>query len=68
MSVSMVGDDIPDGDPVPQAGARSNAQGLFVDLIEESEHGAMPRIAASGETPFEAYAPPIPAAPRTASR
>jgi hypothetical protein len=64
MSVSMVGDDIPDGDPAaaPPAGAATNAQGLLVDLVEESENGALPRIAATGETPFEAYAPPASAA------
>jgi polysaccharide deacetylase 2 family uncharacterized protein YibQ len=57
-SVTVVGADVPDG-PVgaPDAGA-PNADGLFPDLLETSEHGAIPRISATGETPFEAYSRP----------
>jgi polysaccharide deacetylase 2 family uncharacterized protein YibQ len=64
MSISMVGPDIPDGDPAaaPPAGVETaNAQGLFPDLLEETEQGAIPRMSPSGETPFQAYAQPAPA-------
>ena len=57
---TAVGSDVPDG---TSTGADSSnpamtADGLYPDLLEESEHGSIPRIAASGQTPFEAYARP----------
>jgi uncharacterized protein len=56
LGVMIVGDDVPDGNPEPQGIAETaNADGLLPDLLEETEHGAIPRIAATGETPFEAY-------------
>jgi len=64
--VSMVGDDVPDGTPTASSApagvnvATANAQGLYPDLLEQSEHGAIPRVASSGQTPFEAYAQPLP--------
>jgi polysaccharide deacetylase 2 family uncharacterized protein YibQ len=68
ISASMVDDSVPDGSPgtgmAPAAVA--NAQGLFPDLLEESEHGAIPRMSATGETPFEAYSQPATATPDTA--
>jgi len=65
-SVSMVGDEVPDGSPTAASAptgvnvATANAQGLYPDLLEQSEHGAIPRVASSGQTPFEAYAQPLP--------
>ncbi len=57
--VTIVGDDVPDGDPVTGADLQSaSAGGLLPDLIEETDQGAIPRIAATGETPFQAYAQP----------
>jgi polysaccharide deacetylase 2 family uncharacterized protein YibQ len=56
--VTIVGDDVPDGDPTALGLETANADGLLPDMLEETEHGAIPRIAASGETPFEAYARP----------
>jgi uncharacterized protein len=56
-AITKVGSDVPDGDPnalTPGA----NSEGLFPDLLEKSEHGDIPRISASGETPFQAYAHP----------
>ena len=53
--VSMVGADVPDGSPSGMAPG-ADAAGLIPDLLEESEHGPIPRISATGETPFEAYA------------
>jgi polysaccharide deacetylase 2 family uncharacterized protein YibQ len=53
--VSMVGADVPDGNPSGMAPG-ADAAGLIPDLLEESEHGPIPRISATGETPFEAYA------------
>jgi polysaccharide deacetylase 2 family uncharacterized protein YibQ len=56
-AVTVVGDDVPDGTPGGDAAA-PNTDGLFPDLLEAGEHGAIPRISASGRTPFEAYARP----------
>jgi polysaccharide deacetylase 2 family uncharacterized protein YibQ len=49
-------------DPAAPAMALQDAavQGLKPDLLEESEHGAIPRMSATGETPFQAYAQPVP--------
>jgi uncharacterized protein len=56
-AITKIGSDVPDGDPnATTPGA--NADGLFPELLEKSEHGDIPRISASGETPFEAYAHP----------
>lgn len=69
MSVSMVDDSVPDGTPggggMP-ATETANAQGLFPDLLEESEHGAIPRMSATGQTPFEAYSQPAAMTPDAA--
>lgn len=69
MSASMVGADVPAGSPdaPPPVGVdMANAQGLFPDLLEASEHGAIPRVSATGQTPFEAYSQPSAATPATA--
>ena len=61
--VSMVGDDVPDGvpnAPPPTSAELANSDGLIPDLLEPSEHGAIPRVSASGETPFAAYSQPAP--------
>jgi uncharacterized protein len=55
--VSMVGADVPDGNPAA-AEPGANADGLFPDLLEQSEHGAIPRISPNGQTPFDAYSRP----------
>ncbi len=56
---SMVGADVPDGDPnAPPPPGATDGQGLVPDLLEETDHGAIPRMSATGETPFEAYAQP----------
>ena len=68
-SISMVGADVPDGTPATTAGAVdptvASAQGLVPELLEESEHGAIPRVSSTGATPFDAYAQPS-ATPATA--
>jgi polysaccharide deacetylase 2 family uncharacterized protein YibQ len=56
--VTIVGDDVPDGNPQATGLENANADGLLPDLLEETEHGPIPRIAANGETPFSAYARP----------
>lgn len=58
LGVTIVGDDVPDGAPTGIGLETANADGLLPDLLEETEQGAIPRIAATGETPFEAYARP----------
>lgn len=61
LGVTIVGDDVPDGNPVMSGGvdmATANADGLLPDLLEETDQGAIPRTAATGVTPFEAYAQP----------
>jgi len=55
--VSMVGADVPGGNP-DAAAPGANADGLFPDLLEQSEHGSIPRVSPSGQTPFEAYSRP----------
>lgn len=61
-TTSMVSPSVPDGDPnaPPPAGAAADGQGLIPDLLEETEHGSIPRMSATGETPFTAYAPSSP--------
>jgi len=39
----------------PSAGLEGEADGVFPDLLEETQHGAIPRIGAQGQTPFSAY-------------
>lgn len=56
--VTIVGDDVPDGEPMAMGLEAANADGLLPGLLEETEHGPIPRIAATGETPFEIYARP----------
>ena len=64
-SASMVSPDTPDGTPVTSPAvttasvATASQYGLIPDLLEESEHGAIPRMSATGQTPFVAYAPPV---------
>jgi polysaccharide deacetylase 2 family uncharacterized protein YibQ len=63
VSISMVGSDVPDGNPTaaPPAGVdTANAQGLYPDLLEDTGRGSIPRMSAAGETPFQAYAQPTP--------
>jgi uncharacterized protein len=56
--VTTIGDDVPDGNSAEAGDGAPNADGLYPDLLESSEHGPIPRISPSGETPFEAYAKP----------
>ena len=56
--VTIVGDDVPDGDPASLGLETANADGLLPDLLEETEQGAIPRVAQTGETPFQAYSRP----------
>lgn len=58
LGVTIVGDDVPDGEPTAPALETANADGLLPDLLEETEHGAIPRISGTGVTPFESYARP----------
>ena len=56
---SMVSPSVPDGNPnAPPPADAMDGQGLIPDLLEENEHGSIPRMSATGETPFQAYAPP----------
>src|SRR3569623_1576322 len=63
-TASMVGTEVPAGNPeaIPPGSSGAIAAGLVPDLLEESEHGAIPRISATGETPFDTYAAPLPPA------
>lgn len=58
LGITIVGDDVPDGDPQSMTLEAASADGLIPDLLEETEHGPIPRIAGTGETPFQAYAKP----------
>jgi polysaccharide deacetylase 2 family uncharacterized protein YibQ len=53
-AVTEVGEGVPGGTPDLMA----NAQMLDPNLLEETEHGLIPRIGATGATPFNAYARP----------
>lgn len=55
-TITAVGDDVPAGDA--STNRLATADGLLPDLLEENEHGSIPRISATGETPFNAYAQP----------
>jgi len=69
--VTIVGDDVPDGDPaaaefgVTELSA-TDTDGLFPELLEDTEYGPIPRVAATGERPFDAYARPSSLTPETA--
>jgi polysaccharide deacetylase 2 family uncharacterized protein YibQ len=56
--VIVVGDDVPAGSPLAVGPDAANADGLVPALLEDTEFGAIPRIAPTGETPFETYARP----------
>ncbi len=58
--ITIIGDDVPDGSPTAMGELGTAPDGLLAELLEETEHGAIPRVAASGVTPFEAYAGPAP--------
>src|SRR5690606_8784122 len=53
-TVIKVGDDVPDTGDAGLAGR----DGLYPDLLEDTEYGAIPRVSANGERPFDAYARP----------
>jgi polysaccharide deacetylase 2 family uncharacterized protein YibQ len=55
-SFITLGDDLPEGDPMIKAGLAPDEAGLFPDLMEETQAGAVPRIGADGKRPFDAYA------------
>lgn len=57
------GGDLPSMPASAPPAETANAQGLFPDLLEETEHGSIPRMSATGQTPFEAYAQPAAATP-----
>lgn len=62
-SIAALGPDAPANASMPVAALQdASVQGLKPDLLEESEHGAIPRMSATGETPFQAYAQPAPGA------
>jgi polysaccharide deacetylase 2 family uncharacterized protein YibQ len=64
--VTIVGDDVPDTDPGSTEFGQASGDGLFPELLEETEHGTIPRIGPSGQRPFDAYAKPSPLTPDTA--
>lgn len=47
--------------PLAPAIANGDPYAALPDLSEESANGPIPRISASGETPFQAYSTPLPA-------
>lgn len=53
-SITTLGDD-PSAPSVAELAA-PRTDGLFGDLVEQTEQGPIPRIAADGTTPFKAYA------------
>ena len=60
-SIAALGPDVSADASMPVSTLQdASVQGLKPDLLEESEHGAIPRMSATGETPFQAYAQPAP--------
>lgn len=55
---TIVGDNVPDGTPAPVSLLEAGLDGLFPELLEETEQGSIPRISATGQRPFDAYARP----------
>lgn len=43
---------------LPKLTAEEEAFGMVPDLVEDTEYGAIPRMSATGETPFAAYSRP----------
>jgi len=60
-SITMVDPDLPSDAPAP-ATVAVNKQGVIPDLAEQTKDGPIPRVSATGETPFAAYSRPLPAA------
>jgi hypothetical protein len=58
LGVTIVGDDVPDGNPAATGPGTADAGGLLPALLEETESGPIPRISATGATPFESYRRP----------
>ncbi|WP_164854881.1 divergent polysaccharide deacetylase family protein [Devosia sp. 1566] len=49
----------PPASPTPATAAAPGAAGVLPDLSEETAEGPIPRISATGQTPFQAYARPV---------
>ncbi|HWA18934.1 MAG TPA: divergent polysaccharide deacetylase family protein [Devosia sp.] len=64
--VTKIGDDVPDGNVAMTGDMMFDKDGLAPALLEQTDHGAIPRIAADGATPFETYSRPS-LTPATAS-
>ncbi len=56
--VIIVGDDVPDGQPMGDDFGSATADGLFPELLEETEQGTIPRVSTTGQRPFDAYSRP----------
>jgi uncharacterized protein len=56
--VTIVGDDVPETDPATAEFGESGLDGLFPELLEDTEHGSIPRLGPTGQRPFDAYAKP----------
>lgn len=56
--VTRVDPDLPTGLAVDPEHPEPNAFGVLPDLAEETQNGPIPRISATGETPFAAYSRP----------
>lgn len=55
-SITIVNPDLPDTAASPaSAHGVPNKQGIIPDLAEDTKDGAIPRISATGQTPFAAY-------------
>lgn len=55
-SITTVGDETPDAPLVADVGG-----GIDPELVEQTKDGPIPRISATGKTPFAAYSLPVPA-------
>jgi len=63
-SITVVDPDLP-SDAAPLGNVAVNKDGVIPDLADLTKNGPIPRVSASGETPFGAYSRPLPSATST---
>jgi len=60
-SITIVDPDLP-ADAPPLGNVAVNKDGVIPDLVDQTKSGPIPRVSASGQTPFAAYSRPLSAA------
>jgi polysaccharide deacetylase 2 family uncharacterized protein YibQ len=60
-SITIVDPDLPSGATPLADNPAVNKDGVIADLAEQTKDGPIPRMSATGQTPFAAYSRPLPA-------